>query len=175
MRNGCAFLAQFGWEVCRSSIFRKGGYNPRNLQQLYTEYNKIQLDQGMDLTAYAGCTCKIWTYEVENYPDQTGTVYATLIVYDGQGIGGDIASLRAGWLYVWLYRLGAGEGDPQSSTDTGGRVEESGGRNRMPVLLESDAEESAATEEPGEEASSTIEEAQPEESEEIEAGAWPID
>ncbi len=54
----------------------------------------------------------------ENYPDQTGTVYATLIVYDGEVIGGDIASsaldgFMAGFT-GWVP-----EKDPQSSKDTG--------------------------------------------------------
>lgn len=170
-----AFLAQFGWEVNAEASSVKEVTIPATFSSTYTEYNKIQLDQGMDLTAYAGCTCKIWTYEVENYPDQTGTVYATLIVYDGQVIGGDIASSALdGFMHGFTGRVP--EKDPQSSADTGDAVEESGGaESNAGSSVESDAEESAATEEPGEEASSTIEEVQPEESEEIEAGAWPID
>ena len=59
---------------------------------MYTRYNQLQQEQGMDLLPYAGRTCKQWIYRVTNYPDPMEEVRAVLLVYEGQVVGGDISS-----------------------------------------------------------------------------------
>ena len=65
---------------------------PEEFDQVYTRYNQLQQEQGMDLLPYAGQTCKQWIYRVTNYPDPMEEVRAVLLVYEGQVVGGDISS-----------------------------------------------------------------------------------
>ena len=44
------------------------------------------------MTKYGGKTCKRWVYQVLNYPRKGETVYATLLIYNGKVIAGDISS-----------------------------------------------------------------------------------
>lgn len=89
-----AFLAQFGWtaneepvEICEVII-------PAEFNETYQSYNELQKEQGLDLSKYAGRTCKRWTYEITNYPGQTEGVRANLLILDGKVIGGDISSTK---------------------------------------------------------------------------------
>lgn len=165
-----AFLSQFGWEVKEEAVSVKEVTVPVTFSSVYTEYNKIQLEQGMDLTAYAGCTCKIWTYEVTNYPEQTETVYATLIVYDGQIIAGDISSAALdGFMHGFSGKAlseSAGQPGSEPPPDSGTESSDASG---IPQT------ESALPEDPGSESPEIIEEAEPQTSSEIETGAWPTD
>ena len=47
------------------------------------------MSQGFDLTQYAGKTATRYVYEIENYPNATDPVYATLLVYQDQVIGAE--------------------------------------------------------------------------------------
>ena len=55
-------------------------------------YNDLQKAQGLDLSEYKGKSAMRYTYEITNYPDYDGTVYANIIVYKNRVIGGDICS-----------------------------------------------------------------------------------
>ena len=46
----------------------------------------------LDLSKYKGKTVQRYTYEITNYPDYSGTVYANIIIYKSRVIGGDICS-----------------------------------------------------------------------------------
>ena len=87
-----AFLKQFGWEVTAKPIEVTEVTIPQTFNSVYENYNKIQKEQGLDLSRYEGKTCKQWVYEIKNYPSQTASVRATLLVLDDQVIGGDICS-----------------------------------------------------------------------------------
>ena len=63
---------------------------------MYQRYNALQISQGFDLTQYAGKTVTRYVYTVENYPDAQEPVYATLLVYQDQVIGGDVTDTSAG-------------------------------------------------------------------------------
>ena len=66
---------------------------PSQFNDVYTAYNVMQQAQGFDLKPYAGEICTQYLYKVENYPDET-EVYATLLVYGDQIIGGDLPAAR---------------------------------------------------------------------------------
>ena len=87
-----AFLKQFGWEVTAEPVEVSEVTIPQKFNSVYENYNKIQKEQGLDLSKYAGKICKQWVYEIKNYPSQTDAVRATLLVYDNEVIGGDISS-----------------------------------------------------------------------------------
>ena len=63
--------------------------------EVFRRYNELQKSQGFDLTAYAGKTAVRYVYEVLNYPDADGPVYATVFVLEGKIVGGDVTDTGA--------------------------------------------------------------------------------
>jgi hypothetical protein len=90
------FLSQFGWKVDQSSAEVTEVIIPEEFDEVYASYNEIQLQQGFDLTDFAGKRVKKWTYTVTNYPGYENKICikATLLVSDGKVIGGDICSVE---------------------------------------------------------------------------------
>lgn len=86
-----AFLQQYGWEVEEEPIDVQEIILPKEFNDVYLNYNAVQKTQNMDLLPYAGKTCKQWVYQVTNYPNEEN-VRATLLVYEGCIIGGDLSS-----------------------------------------------------------------------------------
>lgn len=91
-----AYLSQYGWSVENEPIEVKEIIIPAEFDEVYENYNKIQLDQGFDLTKYCSKRVKKWTYIVTNYPEYEDSqcIRATLLIYDGNVIGGDICSVE---------------------------------------------------------------------------------
>ena len=55
-------------------------------------YNEFQRQMGLDLAKYKGKDVMRYTYEVTNYPEYEGRVYANVLIYRNKVIGGDICS-----------------------------------------------------------------------------------
>ena len=87
-----AFLSQFGWQCDAEPVSVKEVIIPAKFNDVYEQYNQLQLRQGFDLQALSGRRVKLWTYRVTNYPGSTGDVVANLLVLDGRVVGGDISS-----------------------------------------------------------------------------------
>ena len=93
------FLRQFGWKTEEDPVSYKTVTIPCEFNDVYENYNKIQLSQGLDLKPYKGKQCESYTYKITNYPCK-GEVYANMLVYDGCVIGGDICSAELdGFMY----------------------------------------------------------------------------
>lgn len=91
-----AFLAGFGWSVNAEPVQTQKVLIPSGTPgEVFTRYNKLQISQGYDLTKYAGKEAMRYVYEILNYPEATEPVYATILVYDGTVIGGDVTSTSA--------------------------------------------------------------------------------
>lgn len=90
-----AFLEGHGWTVSNAPVESGQVRIPQPGNQVFDRYNQLQLSQGYDLSSFAGKTALRYVYKVNNYPDATDPVYATLLVYDGQIIGGDITDTSA--------------------------------------------------------------------------------
>ena len=88
-----AFLNQFGWQVSTEPLEMKDVTIPAQFDDVYIQYNNIQKEQGLDLTPYAGKTCRQWVYAVTNYPQATD-VRATILVYDNKVVGGDLSTVQ---------------------------------------------------------------------------------
>ena len=86
------FLKQFGWEAKAEAVESAEVKVPNEFDKVFTTYNEIQKRQGLDLSGYKGKKFMRYTYEITNYPDYKGTVYANLIVYRDRIIGGDICT-----------------------------------------------------------------------------------
>ena len=90
-----AFLKSFGWEVTTSPVESGQVRIPEAGNQVFDRYNALQKSQGYDLSAYAGKTVMRYVYQLNNYPGASAPVYATLLVYNNQVIGGDVTDTSA--------------------------------------------------------------------------------
>ena len=88
-----ALLARFGWEVEAEAREVVEVTIPEEFDAVYNAYNQLQIGEGLDLAGYRGKTVKRYTYVVTNY-EYDGTVYANLLIYRDQVIGGDICSAK---------------------------------------------------------------------------------
>lgn len=86
------FLSQFGWEVKPDAITATEVKVPSEFDKIFTGYNELQKRQGLDLSKYKKKSVMRYTYEVTNYKEYDGVVYANIIVYRNKVIGGDICS-----------------------------------------------------------------------------------
>ena len=86
------FLKQYGWEVNSKAVNEGEVKIPVKLDTILETYNNIQASQGLDISKFAGKTVNRYTYQVKNYPDYDGTVYANIIVYKNKVIAGDLCS-----------------------------------------------------------------------------------
>ena len=90
-----AFLKSFGWDVTTSPVESSQVRVPEESSEVFDRYNALQKSQGYDLSAYAGKTVMRFVYKINNYPGATEPVYATLLVYKNQIIGGDVTDTSA--------------------------------------------------------------------------------
>jgi hypothetical protein len=84
------FLKELGWDVSTSPVESSQVRIPQEQTELYQRYNALQKSLGYDLSTYAGKAVMRYVYKVNNYPGATEPVYATLLVYKNQIVGGDI-------------------------------------------------------------------------------------
>ena len=89
------FLTDFGWDVTTSPTESGRVRIPEESGEVFDRYNTLQKSQGYDLSKYAGKTVMRYVYRINNYPGATEPVYATLLVYKNQIIGGDVTDTSA--------------------------------------------------------------------------------
>ena len=88
-----AFASRFGWKLAQGSEEVVEVVIPEEFDETLTQYNQIQIEQGMDLSALKGKRVKRYTYEVTNYPGQPQDIHLDLLVYEGKVVGGDVCSV----------------------------------------------------------------------------------
>ncbi len=91
-----AFLKDLGWDVTTSPTQSGQVRIPKEADEVFDRYNALQKNQQYDLSQYAGKTVMRYVYQVNNYPGATEPVYATILVYKNQIIGGDITDTAPG-------------------------------------------------------------------------------
>ena len=89
------FLKNFGWDVTTSPTESGRVRIPQESSEVFDRYNMLQKGQGYDLSKYAGKTVMRYVYKINNYPGDTEPVYATVLVYKNQIIGGDVTDTAA--------------------------------------------------------------------------------
>ena len=89
------FLKDFGWDVNASPVESGQVRIPQEQTEVYQRYNDLQKSQGYDLSQYAGKAVMRYVYKINNYPNATEPVYATLLIHKNQVIGGDITDTAA--------------------------------------------------------------------------------
>lgn len=104
------FLKGFGWDVSASPVESSQVRIPEQSSEVFDRYNALQKSQGYDLSQYAGKSVMRYVYKVNNYPGATEPVYATLLIYKDQVIGGDVTDTAAKGM-IRGFRM------PQSTTE----------------------------------------------------------
>ena len=95
VRRHVAFLNACGWRVRPEPLSVVAVRIPAVFGPVYERYNRLQLAQGCDLSAYKGRLVVKYVYELVSYPGAAeGDVYANVLEADGAVIGGDISSVR---------------------------------------------------------------------------------
>ena len=85
-------MEKAGWQVSASPVESGQVKIPETPTEVYTRYNALQKSQGFDLNQYAGKTVMRYVYKINNFPGATEPVYATLLVYKDEVIGGDVTN-----------------------------------------------------------------------------------
>lgn len=130
-----AYLATYGWSVSAMPAESQKVKIPDTADNaVFSRYNDLQKSQGFDLTAFAGKEVMRYVYEVLNYPNATQQVFASILVYDGHIIGGDITDTATDGL---IHGFSAPEGTPKSS--------EAETENTSPSMPEASIEASEST------------------------------
>lgn len=89
------FLHGLGWETSESAIDVRSVIIPEDWNDVYNQYNDLQLEQGLDLSDYKGCAVEIYTYEIYNYGEEDNIV-VNLMICDGVLIAGDVCCTELG-------------------------------------------------------------------------------
>ena len=113
------FLQNLGWQVNASPAESGQVRIPKEQNQIFTRYNELQKSAGYDLSQYADKTVTRYVYKVTNFPGATEPVYATLLIYKDQAIGGDITDTAAkGTMQALVKREQVPATTPQVTTPT---------------------------------------------------------
>ena len=89
------FLEEFGWEVTPAPRESTQVRIPQEEGEMFRRYNALQKGQGYDLSKFAGKKVMRYVYEITNFPGAQEPVYATVLVYKGKVIGGDVTDTSA--------------------------------------------------------------------------------
>jgi len=89
------FLTDFGWDVTTSPTETGQVKIPAESSEVFDRYNTLQKSQGYDLSKFAGKNVMRYVYKINNYPGATEPVYATLLLYKNEVIGGDVTDTSA--------------------------------------------------------------------------------
>ena len=107
------FLQDQGWDVVVSPVQTGQVKIPEKNGDIFDRYNTLQKSQGYDLSKYAGKTVMRYVYEIKNFPGATDPVYATLLIYKDQIIGGDVTDTSATGA-IRGFKMPAGNEDNES-------------------------------------------------------------
>lgn len=86
------FLSSLGYSVSATTEEVQEAKIPMEFNDVYENYNKIQLEIGTDLHNYLGTDCVRYTYTVQG-TEFDGEMRANLLVYQNRIIGGDVCSV----------------------------------------------------------------------------------
>ncbi len=85
------FLSRYGIEVKENPYLIEEIEIPLLFDDFYKNYNVLQIESGLNLSQYKGKKATRYTYEVLNFPEDTGsTVYANVITVKSKPVAGDI-------------------------------------------------------------------------------------
>lgn len=170
-----AFFSQFGWKVNAEPVETKEIVIPEKFNDVYNSYNKIQKDQGLDLTPYAGKTCKQWVYLVTNYP-QTPEVRGTILVYGNRVIGGDLSTAALdGFMTGFRGELPSDDTMKRVPSSSAAKAASSAAPKASSSAGVSSGPVASKPSKPAKKSAPSAVEAKPKSSSAVAANAWPTD
>ena len=90
------FIEGFGISVVSQPEETEEFRIPSDFDRIITEYNQIQIRQGLDLTKYKGKTVTRYTYKVMNYDANNGEASVNLIIYKDRIVACDLSKSDEG-------------------------------------------------------------------------------
>lgn len=87
-----SYIASFGVTVATDSVKVDTVIVPSEFNEVYTNYNKLQIEQGFDLTKYKGKQLTRYTFSVTNYSQEGFDVFAEILLYDNKVVAADVYS-----------------------------------------------------------------------------------
>ena len=89
-----AFLKSYGWETEQTPTDVCEVLIPPEFDTVYTNYNILQKEAGLDLLPYRGMRGVRYSFTVTNYPTDAGEpVYADVLTVNGVPVAGDIMTV----------------------------------------------------------------------------------
>lgn len=85
-----AYLESYGWQVEPEPLETLQFLLPNTLTESYLAYNRLQKEQGFDLTGCCGKQVTRYTYALTNYPDRPDGVQLNLYVCENLPVAGDV-------------------------------------------------------------------------------------
>lgn len=85
-----AFLQGLGYQTEQEPEEVVDVLIPETFDTSYENYNALQKQQGYDLEKYRGKKVKRYRYKILNYPGKNVSAAATMLVYKGEILGGDV-------------------------------------------------------------------------------------
>jgi len=92
--DAARFLKSLGWETAEEPSAIRRVVIPTEFGAVYESYNELQIKQGYDLRKYRGKTAAQFVFKILNHPG--GEVFANLLVFNGEVIGGDLCTYGIG-------------------------------------------------------------------------------
>ena len=92
-----AFLEACGWMLTDRPASVSEAVIPLIFDKVYDAYNRLQLAQGYDLSAYKGKQIERYAFSLAQYngKEAAGEIVATVLWFNGRIIGGDICSVAS--------------------------------------------------------------------------------
>ena len=90
------FIKAQGYEIADKAVDKVSFSVPKDFDRIISGYNEIQKKQGLDLSKYKKKKLMRYTYQVTNYENYNGVVYANILVKGKKIVGGDICSADTG-------------------------------------------------------------------------------
>lgn len=88
-----SYIKQLGYSIDEETAIIKDIIIPTQFSDVYNRYNELQKEAGFDLSVYRGQPATTYEYKIANQQEPT---YITLIISEGQLIGGDIHQTALG-------------------------------------------------------------------------------
>lgn len=87
------FLSSFGIQVSKNATQISQIKIPKEFDEIYENYNLMQIECGLDLSPYKGKTATRYTYIMENFPEKGSTdILVNVICVKNRPVAGDIMS-----------------------------------------------------------------------------------
>jgi hypothetical protein len=85
-----AYLAGYGWTADPASEECQDVVIPKEFDSTFEEYNTLQKGQGFDLSKIKGKRVQRYIYSITDHPGGKGPVYASVLIYKNNVVGGDL-------------------------------------------------------------------------------------